>query len=263
MIFDSHEDVPKQMLGKPYLNAPLRKLIGAVFGVYENYACAKLDAIIAATPHIRDKFLAINANTIDINNFPLLNELVNTADWRQKQSEVVYVGSIARIRGIEQMVQALDLIDDVRLNLAGKFSEQSVETEVKGLKGWGSVNELGFLNRDEVNAVLAKSKAGLVTLQPTINYIDALPVKMFEYMAAGIPVISSNFPLWREIIEGNQCGLCVDPLNPKAIGKAIQYFINNPDQAERMGKNGRKAVEEKYNWAIEEKKLLDLYKGLG
>jgi glycosyltransferase involved in cell wall biosynthesis len=263
VIFDSHEDVPKQMLGKPYLNAPLRKLIGAVFGVYENYACAKLDAIIAATPHIRDKFLAINANTIDINNFPLLNELVNTADWRQKQSEVVYVGSIARIRGIEQMVQALDLIDDVRLNLAGKFSEQSVETEVKGLKGWGSVNELGFLNRDEVNAVLAKSKAGLVTLQPTINYIDALPVKMFEYMAAGIPVISSNFPLWREIIEGNQCGLCVDPLNPKAIGKAIQYFINNPDQAERMGKNGRKAVEEKYNWAIEEKKLLDLYKGLG
>ena len=96
VIFDSHEDVPKQMIGKPYLNAPLRRLIGAVYGVYENYACAKFDAIITATPFIRDKFLLINPNTIDVNNFPLLEELANTADWTEKRDEVVYVGGIAK-----------------------------------------------------------------------------------------------------------------------------------------------------------------------
>lgn len=262
VIFDSHEDVPKQTLGKPYLISPLRKLISKVFGMYQKYACAKLDAIIAATPHIRDKFLEINIKSIDINNFPLLGELENTTNWIDKLDEVVYVGGIARIRGIEQLVKAFGFIDDVRLNLAGVFSEQSLEDTVKKLEEWSAVNELGFLKRHEINKVLAKSKAGLVTLHPIINYIDALPVKMFEYMAAGLPVIASNFPLWREIIEDNKCGLCVDPMNPKEIGNAIKFLKDNPKEAEEMGKNGRKAVEEKYNWPVEEKKLLDLYKGL-
>ena len=172
---------------------------------------------------------------------------------RKKQNEVAYVGGIAKIRGIEEVVQALGYTNEIRLNLAGKFSEASVEVNVKNYAAWSKVNELGFLNRGQINTVLAKSKAGLVTLHPVINYIDALPVKMFEYMAAGIPVIASNFPLWREIIEGNECGLCVDPLNPKAIGEAIQYLIDNPAQAERMGGNGRKAVEGKFNWPVEEK----------
>jgi glycosyltransferase involved in cell wall biosynthesis len=90
----------------------------------------------------------------------------------------------------------------------------------------------------------------------------SLPVKMFEYMAAGIPVIASNFPLWQEIFSTSECGICVNPLDPKAIGEAIQYLMDHPDEAEQMGRNGRKAVEEKYNWVIEEKKLLDLYAGL-
>jgi len=262
VIFDSHEDVPKQMLGKPYLNPPLRRLIGAVFGMYESYACAKFDAIIAATPYIRDKFLEINLNTVDINNFPLLEELVNASEWEKKQNEVAYVGGIAKIRGIEEVVQALGYTNEIRLNLAGEFSEASVEVSVKNYAAWSKVNELGFLNRAQVGGVLAKSKVGLVTFHPLPNHIDAQPNKMFEYMSAGLPIITSNFPLWREIVEGNECGLCVNPLNPKAIGEAIQYLIDNPAQAERMGGNGRKAVESKFNWPVEEKKLLDLYKGL-
>ena len=75
-------------------------------------------------------------------------------------------------------------------------------------------------------------------------------------------MIASNFPLWREIVEGSQSGICVDPLDPKAIGEAIQYLIDHPVEAEQMGKNGRKAVEQKYNWTIEEQKLLKLYRDL-
>jgi len=262
VIFDAHEDLPKQLLGKPYLNKPAKIILSKTFELFERLVCTKFDAIIAATPFIRDKFLSINKMTVDVNNFPILDELSNTTDWLEKHNEVAYVGGIAKIRGIEEIVLSIDDTKNVRLNLAGEFSEKDVEEKVKSHSSWSKVNELGFLNRQQVNELLSRSKAGLVTLHPVINYIDALPVKMFEYMAAGLPVIASDFPLWRDIVEGNNCGLCVDPLDPKAIGEAIQYIIEHPEEAERMGKNGRKTVEEKYNWSIEEQKLLVLYEEL-
>jgi glycosyltransferase involved in cell wall biosynthesis len=127
------------------------------------------------------------------------------------------------------------------------------------MPGWQHVEALGFVDRKVVMATAARSMGGLVLLHPTINYIDALPIKMFEYMSAKIPVIASNFPLWKEIVEGAECGICVDPLNPEEIAEAIQFIVEHSAEAEQMGKNGRKAVEERYNWCMEEKKLLLLY----
>jgi glycosyltransferase involved in cell wall biosynthesis len=261
VIFDAHEDVPKQILSKSYLNKISKIILSKILEWYEYWSLPKFDYLIAATPFIRDKLLKINPNTVNINNFSLLNEF-KILSQTQKKNAVAYIGGISEIRGIKEVILALSFTQNVRLNLAGSFSERIFKEKIKKYKNWSKVNTLGFLNRQQVSEVLAKSIAGIVTLYPVTNYITSLPVKMFEYMSAGLPVIASNFSLWREIIEGNECGICVDPLNPKAIGDAIQYLIDNPKKAEQMGKNGRKAVEQKYNWSIEEKKLLTLYKDL-
>jgi glycosyltransferase involved in cell wall biosynthesis len=260
VIFDSHEDVSKQFLSKPYLTPYLLRILSKAFSLYERYSCAKLDGIITATPFIRDKFLTINPITMDINNFPIIGELDALAPWTEKHNEVCYVGGIDEFRGIRELVRSFEYIQSsVRLNLIGTFVQPSLAIELKRYPGWKRVNELGFLDRTSVKNILKRSIAGLVTFHPTPNHINAQPNKMFEYMSAGIPVIASAFPLWNEIIEGNQCGMCVDPLDPKAIAVAIDQLANNPKKARNMGDNGRKAVLDKYNWSTEEQKLINFY----
>ncbi|KGF81144.1 glycosyl transferase [Massilia sp. JS1662] len=260
VIFDSHEDVARQLLGKPYLGPLSRRLLSSIYSAVERYACSRFDGIIAATPFIRENFLKIHSRTVDVNNFPMVGELDSGGPWEHKHDEVCYVGGIGSIRGIRELVHAGEfLASAARVNLVGTFSEPLVEAAMKSSPGWRRVNAHGFLDRDGVREVLERSMAGIVTFHPLPNHLDSHPTKMFEYMSSGIPVIASNFPLWRDIIEGNQCGICVDPLDPRAIAAAIDFLVTHPQPAKAMGENGRRAVLEKYNWTVQANRLTDFY----
>lgn len=264
VIFDAHEDLPIQILSKPYLSPIVARVISKIAHYYESFLCKRIDAVVAATPFIRDKFLKINLTTVDINNFPKVEEFIriDTTNFSQRES-CCYIGGITKVRGIYEIVGAMPLSEsNGNLLLAGNFLEKQVQNEVVELAGWTKVDELGWLNREGIQGVLGLSFAGLVTLHPIENYKDALPVKMFEYMASGIPVIASNIPLWKEIIETDNCGICVDPYSSGEISDAMNFLANNLEIAKQMGVRGRNAVLEKYNWQIEEAKLFHLYSTL-
>lgn len=263
VIFDSHEDVPRQLLSKPYLGRISGRALSLAFSLMERYACARFDGIIAATPFIRDKFLKFKPDTVDVNNFPLVGELEGATPWASKRQEVCYVGGIGEIRGIRELVAAgRHLHSAARINLVGTFSEPAIEAAVRADPGWKRINDLGFQDRKGVRAVLERSLAGIVTFHRLPNHVDSHPTKMFEYMSAGIPVIASDFPLWRDIVEGNGCGLCVDPADPQAIARAIDHLLARPQLARSMGENGRRAVLNKYNWTVQARKLTDFYGAL-
>ena len=264
VIYDVHEDLPRQLLSKHYIPKYLRKPVSVFVEKLENRYARQMTGIVTATDFIRDRFLQFHNKVESIKNYPILPAISNESKLKaNKNAEIVYVGSITNERGLTELIKALELTKtDIRLNLAGKYAPEEYRNELVKLGGWGKVNEIGFANRVKVRELFQKSFAGMVTLHPIINYLDALPVKMFEYMADKLPVIASDFHLWKEIVEGNNCGICVNPMDPEAIANAINWIYEHPDGAEEMGQNGLKAVHEIYNWAIEEKKLINFYNNL-
>ena len=265
VVYDIHEDVPRQILAKPWLPRLLRRPMAGVFGGLEWVASRLLTGIVAATPEIARRFPA--DRTVVVQNFPVLSELV-TADrvpYAQRPADFAYVGTIETIRGAREMVRAVGAMAEssrTRLQLAGPIRPSTLETEMRDDPAWSRVVFHGWATRGEVATILGRVRAGLVVLHPVGGYTESWPVKMFEYMAAGLPVIASDFPLWRKIIDGAQCGLLVDPADPEAIAAAMQWVLDHPEEAERMGERGRAAVRERYNWDREAVKLLDFYQSL-
>ncbi|AYA70199.1 glycosyltransferase [Acinetobacter sp. WCHA55] len=261
VIFDAHEDLPNQIKAKHYLHPVFRSLLSMSVKYYEQYACSRLDGIIvAAEPIIKDKFLAINPKTEDINNYPKLEELADISESKRINNQICYVGGITRVRGIIEMVKAIQLTEaDCQLVIAGNFSDSSLEAEVKSLPGWKRVKFLGYVDRAGIRNIMETSCLGLVTLHPTDSYLNSMPIKMFEYMCSGMPVVSSDFPLWQKIINDSQSGKFVDPLDSLQIAKAIDFYLLDKEESLKAGQFGREFVLKKYNWANEEEKLFNFY----
>lgn len=252
VIFDSHEYTPGQILDKKWIPGPLRRIVSEAYKRYETRVVGKIDGVITATPFIAEQFAQRARRAVDIRNYPILDDIENGDKPVSKRDNVAcYAGGINEGRGEKVMLEAMKSVDG-RLLLAGNREAHTVD----------NVEYLGWCGRDKVNEIYGKSVVGLVVLKPLHNYIDSLPIKMFEYMAAGIPFIASDFPLWREIVTEGNCGFCVNPENPDEVAEKINMLFQNKEMAEKMGCLGRKLVHEKYNWNVQAEKMLRLYNSL-
>ncbi len=256
IVYDVHEDVPRQILTKPYINKKIIKLISILFETFEVIASIFIDALIVTTTEIFNRFS--KKNMAIIRNYPLLDDIDHHDNWSDKKDEIVYIGGIFRLRGTLEILKAIEDVD-VRFNLAGTIFPDCFRQELMNSKGWEKTRYLGFVNRDQMNVLFSRSKIGMLILRPDKCYMEVLPVKLFEYMIAGIPTIASKFSKLESIIDKHECGICVDPMDTEAITKAIKYLLSNPNVCKKMGENGRKAVLNEYNWNIQEKKLYKLY----
>ena len=125
---------------------------------------------------------------------------------------------------------------NIEILIAGPFQSNAFERKMKEAADGLNVELLGMRTRDEVMADLDDARVGLVLFQPHPNHCHSLPNKIFEYMAAGVAVVASNFPLWTQILERSGCGVTVDPRDPRAIASAIREVVEDPARAQEMGR---------------------------
>ena len=261
VIYDVHEDYPKDILAKRWIPYFIRRPAAIIFDVFERTAARQLDCIIAATDAIARRF--DGKLVITVNNYPILIGIPSKGEVASKETTIICAGSLSEDYGILKLIESIDLIKaqyNVKLRLVGRFSYDSFEKKLRlKINRSHNVELTTWLPQWKVFELLSEADMGAVLYQPVPNHIDSQPNKLFECMMFSLPVVASDFPLWKEIVEGNECGLNVDPEDPAKIAQAIEYIIENPNIARRMGENGRKAILEKYNWEMEAGKLLNVY----
>ena len=263
VIFDSHEDVPSQILDKYWIPTPMRKFVSAIYKAYESHIVNNIDAVIAATPYIRDKFFTRAKIVVDIRNYPRLDDITcSDVSFQEKQPIVCYAGAISEQRGEKVMLQAMEGIDGQLIIAGCKGREQSQEVETQTAHNKTDIIYVGVLDRNGINELYRRSVLGLCMLLPTASYINALPIKIFEYMAAGLPFVCSDFPILQEIVKETGAGICVSPDDVGKVHENIRMLLDDRTLAQKMGRKGRAAVVAKYSWSNEERKLFDLYRML-
>lgn len=264
VIYDVHEDFPRDvMFNKPYLPNWSRRFLARLIELAESIACKRFSALVSVTPTITERLQVINANIVTVYNYPYPEELIDghLPSWANRSLAATYVGTISPQRGIAQMVDAMAYLPEslpATLEIAGDIVPEQVKTS----PGWSRVRFHGSLDQPGAYRLLRNSRVGLILMHPLRPLMDSMPVKVFEYMGAGLPVIASDFPVWRKMLSGVRCAVYVDPLDPKGIAQALEYLLTNPTEAEEMGRRGQAAVAKQFNWNTQARKLIDLYSSL-
>jgi glycosyltransferase involved in cell wall biosynthesis len=265
VIYDSHEDLPKDVLLKPYLPRWAKVALSKLARLFESLAAPLLSGVIVPSqeysPHIPFRTV--------VHNYPMLEYIYPAAKARPSVLSanpfLVYCGTINSARGAREMLRSVEAAGKrvpVRLRLLGPVEDEELRSEIASCEAKGIVEYRGQVPHKDVFGYCVGAVAGLLLYHPAPMHELIVPIKLFELMACGVPVIAAELPFFRKIVREGECGLLVDPLNVPQVADAIVYLIEHPEEARKMGQRGKELVEKSYTWQSEERELLGLYRAL-
>jgi len=268
LVYDVHEHWPSEL---PHdLGVSRHKLISSMISSSVNFiekVCLRYcDNIIAVSDSVGERFQKRKLDIIPNYSIPMLNYDPNDTPARDMTALMYVAGNVRAFHGIRECIFALiplrKVFPSVSLTLIGNLRDPIdnylIDEDLKS-----RVKTSGFVSYQEMYNLLLEGGIGLLLFQPEYyNIFIGLPNKLFDYMIAGLPIIASDLPEIRKVINDAGCGILVDPYSIDEISHAINYLISHPEIATEMGQRGKAAIMDKYNWKISENTLLGMYRTL-
>ncbi|WP_181421221.1 glycosyltransferase [Curtobacterium sp. MCSS17_011] len=259
VVYDAHEDLPDQVRGKEYLRGGRRTAAIVLAHVLVRVACGS-DRVIAATPVVARRFPA--RKTTVVRNLPRVRAH-DLGTELARAPRAVYLGSHSRDRGLEALCAIADIPERTwELVTAGPVEHGGHRAAFDELVRAGAIDHRGVLHPTDARNLLLECRVGLLPLRPTPAYRTSIPTKLFEYMAAGLAVVATDVPFWRELLAGVDCVTWVPADDVTALAEAVGRYMDDPDLAVAHAGAGRDAVVETLRWEIDEPALLAVYADL-
>lgn len=269
VVFDIHESVPKQILGKTYIPKFARKTVSIIYKILERIFTIGPSIIVANAKSVQEHWKKVYL----VQNFPKLDEelMASVSEERQRADVplLVFVGGVSKVRGADVYVELAGKLDkrghDFRMKIIGWNCDNCIERlmpRVKELNLQDKITFTGGLEWSQAMKEMAQGTIGLCLLLPIPNNLILLSTKIIEYMMLGIPVLASNFDTWKPYVEGERIGMMADPTNIDEVADVCEKLLSDKDELVAMGKRGMEAVRNKYNWTTEFQVLLKCYDDL-
>lgn len=263
VIVDVHENIAEDIFDKEWIKN--KRITYSIFDRIEHIACKKSPVVLAEASYLKryEKFA------------PDITQIYNYVEpdfFRQFQSNdrdplhLFYIGIILESRCIAEIMDAMKVLHErnfpVHFHCVGRLYTR-IENLIMTHKHYEELKPYlhfyGRKNLEEGYIVSKQCGIGLCLIKPMKNSVESKPTKLFEYMACGLPIITSNFPLYRQLVEDTQTGLTVNPESVSEISDSIQRLIQDKELTKRFAQNGNFSAQKLYNWESERVKLLDLY----
>lgn len=268
VIYDAHEYLREDILGKHWIPAPLRKPVSAIANRIEKWSAGRLSGVIAVTDEMASRFLPYRPNVITVKNLPPAPQLDGTL---VREPVVIYAGLMNVERGLDILFETASLVraecPEAEFHILGTVEWYGIEPAIahKRPQEWESVGVrfMGTVPQPEVAPRLAAASVGWLPRNPAVaNNLLAWPNKLVEYMVVSLPVVASDLPLQASVVRDADCGIVVEALSPAAHAAAIVQLLRDPAEIDRLGANGKRAALSLYTWEAESEKLQSLYRSL-
>lgn len=265
VIYDAHEYYAE--LIRPRLKGIIGWLIRKFVYIFEGIGAHSVIAVITVDKTLAEIYRKYNSNVIILGHYPEKSMAMRSNPvFSRSDLTLIYTGRLSTDRGVliycAILRKLLEIGIPTRLILAGTFTpenEQQIFIEyAKDVQNF--IDYLGWIPYEKITDIYQLADIGLAILLPEPRYVAATPVKLFEYMASGLPVIASNFPAISQIVNDANCGLLIDPLaDVLPTVNNIKNWHDNKTIPVILGENGRQAIITKYNWDNQIASLTNFY----
>ncbi len=267
IVYEIQENLYKKFALKRYNNEFVFRYF---FRLFDHFARRHFYCILTEDAY-REEYRELRYPSAVVHNYaalPFLDNLPAPSAPLTDTPFFIYSGVISMERSFDTLVAALVLLikncPDVQVHLFGP-TQLSLD-EMEALPHFKTIQpHLIFYGYTDQRLALAQAHraiAGLALLKPVGDYPDSYTTKLFEYMALRIPVVTSDFPLYQQVVEEHRCGFCISPYDSQALAEKLLWLVQNPAKRQLMGERGREAVTFKYNWQSEERILMDYYRSV-
>ena len=274
VVFDMHEHVPTEFA--KFFPRPLQRVVEWATVRFMRLFARFTDHVLLTRESFEREWAGLRVPRTVIINTNHLQAPCTAIPGRLRDRyagcpTLIHQGVFGDIRGSYQLLDAMKMlaadIPDIRCIVLGSYNYGSEAAYREAIRAAGledRIDLIGVVPYEEVPAYIAVARVGLILFQPgLINHTLAMPHKLFDYLREGKPVVAPDFAVEvARIVREADAGLLVDVTHPGVIADAVRRLLRDPVEAERLGRNGRRIVETKYNWQAEEGRLLKVFADL-